>query len=55
MDVNSKMGSIRSPDSGTQTERDARPGFRAGVVGSNPAGPTIFEKIHALSTKIILK
>jgi len=55
MDASDKMGSIRSPESGTQTERDARPDFRVGVVGSNPGGPTISEKIHALSTKIILK
>ncbi len=33
----------------------AKTPFRVKVVGSNPAGPTISEKIHALSTKIILK
>jgi len=36
MDASGKMGSIRPPEGGTQNERR----FRAGVVGSNPAGPT---------------
>jgi len=54
MDVSGKMGSIRSPESGIETERDGSD-FPVEVVGSNPAGPTISEKIHALSTKIILK
>jgi len=49
------MSKPESLESGAQTERDARPDFRVEVVGSNPAGPTISEKIHALSTKIILK
>jgi hypothetical protein len=46
---------MKSPEGEKQAERDAQPGFRAGVVGSNPAGPTISEKIHALSTKISFK
>jgi len=49
------MGIKKLSEGGTQTERDGRAGFRVKVVGSNPAGPTISEKIHALSTKIILK
>jgi hypothetical protein len=55
MDVSGKMGIKKPPESGIETQRDARPGFRVKVVGSNSAGPTISEKIHALSTKIILK
>jgi hypothetical protein len=41
--------------SGEETRRNGDELFRVKVVGSNPAGPTISEKIHALSTKIILK
>jgi len=54
MDAGCKMGIKKSPESGIENERDGSD-FRVKVVGSNPAGPTISEKIHALSTKIILK
>jgi hypothetical protein len=45
MGASSKMGNIELPEGGEQTEWDARPGFRAGVVGSNPAGPTKMSRI----------
>jgi hypothetical protein len=48
------MSKSEQSESEKQNGRDG-PGFRVRVVGSNPAGPTISEKIHALSTKIILK
>jgi hypothetical protein len=54
MDVGGTMSKKKGPESGIETWRDG-PDFRVEVVGSNPAGPTISEKIHALSTKIILK
>jgi acid stress-induced BolA-like protein IbaG/YrbA len=54
MDASGRMSKKKRPESGIETKRDGAH-FRAGVVGSNPAGPTISEKIHALSIKIILK
>jgi len=54
MGAGGKLGIKKQSESGIETKRDGSD-FRAGVVGSNPAGPTISEKIHALSTKIILK
>ena len=55
MGAGGRMGIKKLSEGGKQAEWDARPDFRVRVVGSNPAGLTISEKIHALSTKIILK
>jgi hypothetical protein len=54
MDASGRMSKKKWPESGIEARRDGS-NFRVGVVGSTPAGPTISEKIHALSTKIILK
>jgi hypothetical protein len=54
MGASGKLGIKKPSESGIETGRDGSD-FRVKVVGSNPAGPTISEKIHALSTKIILK
>ncbi len=55
MGARGKMGIKKPSESGIETKRDIRSDFRVEVVGSNPAGPTISEKIHALSTKISFK